>query len=306
MTIAMNRIGVPEIQGPKHWGGFPTTMVSSEGLDLLGQLPKQVSEMLMNGLSRPTEQKAVIKHFQGSGNISRDLMENPGTFKMLEAIYTGKGLRDETDRYFFNSLSGQALRNRLLATTFHVGEIVKRKIGELGNIKVANLGSGPGRDTIEIFARKPHLSKLVSIDCVDIDSAALQKGRDLAQEKGFSKNFNFVEEDLLKLQYRGEVDVGLLVGVLCGMQHRTCVAVLKRIKRYLKKGGIVIASNVLKNMLAQDPFTSYLLKRVIGWELVYKTPFELQQIFKEAGYRWEGCFFDEPTRFHYMAMGSRA
>ena len=113
---------------------------------------------------------------------------------------------------------------------------------------------------------------------------------------------NFIQKDLVRLAYRKEIDLGLMIGVLCGLESRTCIAVLKRIKRYFKEGAILIASNVLENMPKEDPFMSYLLKEVIGWRLVFKTPEELRQIFEESGYEWKGIFYDEPTRFHGLGI----
>ena len=97
--------------------------------------------------------------------------------------------------------------------------------------------------------------------------------------------------------------MGLLIGILCGLENRACVAVLRRIKRYFKKGGILVASNILETMLEQDPFIAWLIDNVIGWKLVYKTTEELQQIFEKAGYKWKGVFYDEPTRFHAIGIG---
>ena len=56
-------------------------------------------------------------------------------------------------------------------------------------------------------------------------------------------------------------------------------------------------------MPEKDPFLTYLLTDVIGWKLVFKTPQELRQIFVEAGYKWRGIFYDEPSRFHGMGIG---
>ena len=114
---------------------------------------------------------------------------------------------------------------------------------------------------------------------------------------------NFIEGNLLRLSYRKEIDLGLIIGVLCGLENKTCIAVLKRIRRYFKEGGILNASNVSKNMPEKDPFTSYLLEKIVGWKLVYKTSEELYEIFEKAGYKWKGIFYDEPTKFHGMGIG---
>ncbi|MEA3454232.1 MAG: methyltransferase domain-containing protein [Candidatus Caldatribacteriota bacterium] len=169
-------------------------------------------------------------------------------------------------------------------------------------MKILNLGSGSSRDAIEILSGNSYLMKSISIDCVDIDSQALQKGNELIKGKNYGE-INFIEGNLLRLPYRKEIDLGLMIGVLCGLENGACITVLKRIKRYFKESGILIASNVTMNMPNKDPFTSYLLKEVIGWKLVCKTPEELREIFEKAGYEWKGIFYDEPTKFHGMGIG---
>jgi hypothetical protein len=46
-----------------------------------------------------------------------------------------------------------------------------------------------------------------------------------------------------------------------------------------------------------------LISGLVGWKLVYMTSRELQDIFEESGYKWQGVFYDEPTRFHAMGVG---
>jgi predicted O-methyltransferase YrrM len=146
------------------------------------------------------------------------------------------------------------------------------------------------------------LTDFVSIDCIDIDPEALKRGKELMKAKDLI-GITFIQGDIVRLKRRNEIDLGLIIGVLCGLENRTCIAVLKRIKKYLKEGAIIIASNVLKSMPEEDPFMSYLLKDIIGWKLVYKTSKEIRQIFEEAGYKWQGILYDEPTRFHGLGIG---
>jgi len=222
---------------------------------------------------------------------------------MPEMMYTGEGIVGFTDRYVFESLSGRALKNRISSVSERVTEIIKGKIDtNNGKIKIANFGSGTGRDTIEIFLKNPNFRKFVLVDCIDIDGEALKISKELFQEKELS-NFNFVEKNIMKLPYNREIDIGLLVGVLCGLPYRSCMIVLRKIRKYLKKGGILVASNVLKRMKDEDPLTAWLISGIVGWKLVYKTESELQNLFEESGYKWQGLFYDEPSHFHAMGVG---
>lgn len=270
------------------------------------QLPSEIDENSLRESYEVFGRENLIRLFKKQSIIAQLLMEDPGTFKMLEIVYTGKVLDDVIDRYLLNSLPAQALRNRLAAVIFYLDWQIRKMIenNERGLIKIVNLGSGSARDIITLMAKNTGAFDSVFVDCVDIDSEALTTAKRLAQEAKVSSNLNFIQRDLISCPYRGELDLGVLVGILCGLDYRKCVILLKKIKRYFKKGGVLIASNVATHMLKQEPFFSQIvLGDIIGWKLVYKTTEELRRIFEEAGYEWIDVFYDEPTRFHAMGVG---
>lgn len=287
---------------------FEIQRISDVGAWLLEQLPPDISNSLQKSfqLHESREWHSVIQYFKDTSFISRVLMECPATFKMLEVIYTRDNLDSSVvDNYFYNSLSGCALRNRMRAVISWTTKQLRKLINQQRSVRVVNLGSGPGRDTIEILAKNPQWVNVVHVDCIDTDQEALVKGQKLAEERGVAQSFNFINEDFLKIRFKDEVDLGLMIGVLCGLQPCNCITVLKRVKRgfKFKSGGKLVASNVSTMMLEKDSFTSHILKWIIGWELVYKTPINLKGIFESAGWKWQKPFFDNPDRFHIMGIG---
>ena len=276
--------------------------IPKDSLEFLKKLPEEIRYGLLEQLRQSPRRKSVLEYFRELSVISRLLMINPGTYKMLEMVYTGNGIEGFIDEYFVSSLAGQALKNRLEAVTSYVANQISKIVAQDGCIKIINLGSGSGRDTIEALKRNSYLLSSVSVDCVDIDPEALMTAKHLAKEKGVVQNFKFSQKSLAQLPYREEIDLGLMIGILCGLEFRSCVAVLKKVKPYFKSGGILIASNVLGNMVEQDPLMVYIMENVMGWKLVYKTPEQLKEIFEKAGYEWQGIFYDEPTRFHGIGV----
>ena len=248
------------------------------------------------------EREKMIGFFRRESYMLRELMDNPGTYRMPECIYGGEA-KGWVDGYLSRFPGGRALHNRIQAVIDGVEKLVFEKMrGDHGRARIINLGSGIGRDTVEMVKRNSRWNGNVHVECVDIDREALDAGREFARAAG-AASVDFVEANILSLPHREEFDVGLLIGVLCGIPAPRCVAILKKIRPYFKKGGVLIASNVTTNMIGEDPFTSFILDEFVGWRLVYKTPGQLQYIFERAGYEWRGCFFDEPYRFHCMGMG---
>lgn len=249
------------------------------------------------------ERKEMIEYFRRESCMLRELMDNPGTYRMPEHIYRGEAA-GWLDDHLACSPSGRALKNRIRAVVVATEGLVLDKMrSNGGRARIINMGCGTGRDTLLMMKKNPRWSDRVRVECVDLDMEALDSGREFARAMEIS-NVDFVEANILSLTRREEFDVGLLVGVLCGIPASRCVAILKKIKPYFKKGGILVASNVTTAMIDQDPLVSYILEEFVGWRLVYKTPQQLRHIFERAGYEWKGCFLDEPHRFHCMGMGA--
>ena len=248
------------------------------------------------------EKGNIISYLRRESYMLRELMDNPGTYRMPECIYKGEGT-GWVDNYLSMSPSGQALHDRILAVVNGTEKAVSEKIGNgHDKVKIINMGSGTGRDTVEMIKRNSQWNGSVHVQCVDLDREALDSGKEFARTSGV-ENLEFVEANILSLPHREEFDMGLLIGVLCGIPVPRCVAILKKIRPYFKKGGVLIASNVTTTMAEEDTFMSYILDEFVGWKLVYKTPQQMQYIFERAGYEWMGCFYDEPHRFHCMGMG---
>lgn len=67
-------------------------------------------------------------------------------------------------------------------------------------------------------------------------------------------------------------------------------------------GGTIIASNVSKKMMEDDPFTCFIMNSIVNWVMCYKDESELKDIFEDAGFIWKGSFADD-LGFHIMGIG---
>ncbi len=265
-------------------------------------LPEELNGKLLTNHSSIED---LTDSFRKRSIISQMLMNDPGTFKMLEIVYREEEIDGDIDRYLLESTSAQALRNRLSAVISYLEQIVRKLVSEKATspIRIANMGCGSARDTVIAAEKNREIFESISVDCIDNNAEALEIARCLTREKGVDSSFHFIQKSLTQLPYRGEIDLGLLIGILCGLKPRACVVLLRKIRKYFKQGAIIIASNVLENMIEEDLLFAHVLNDIIGWKLVYKTPEDLKQIFEAAGYKWEGFFCDKPTRFHAMGIG---
>lgn len=243
----------------------------------------------------------MIKETFKKGFIPNVLMQNPGTFKMLEKIYLQEGAENEIDRYFIESKSGQALRDRLNAVISYGILNIPHIISSDKDFRIANYGCGTARDTIAIALTLRLQNINLNVDCFDVDAEALTVAEALIKFNQLD-GFRLLNQSFFSV--RGKYSIALLIGILCSLPSAHCITLLKRLKKNFSRGSKLIASNVLPAMKKYDPDMAYTLKSIIGWSLVYKNENELKYIFEEAGYKWLGCFYDEPLRYHVIGIGT--
>jgi len=249
--------------------------------------------------------------FKEKSIIARWMIEDQGGWKMLEVVYSGKILTGGLNRYLLTSVPAEGLRNRVKAVIRYLEFQIKEIFKDVKRLKIANLGCGSAKDIITVAKNiknfNPVYLNYLDIDCVDIDQEALQYAEQITKRELRTNlsSIRFINRSLVSCPYHKDVDIVILVGIICGLSHRESVILLKKIKKYLKPGGKLIASNVAPRMLERDPFFSkVVLEEIMGWKLIYKTPKEIRDIFKEAGYNCIDIIFDEPTRFHIIGIGT--
>jgi len=251
-------------------------------------------------VSTKIEEKA-FDYFISHSVIFAATVANRGSSVTTEFLYDGLQSPLPMDRYFLEAKAGRAAKDRLIVIEKKLPKIIE-EYNNKGNVLIGNIGSGPGRDIIDVLSRYSGTSNIKAVN-IDKDGKALDRGRMMATKKGVDCLIEFVEGDFLRYKPTKKFDIILLVGILCPLEIKTCVTILKMAKKLLKEGGCLIASNASKKMLKEDPFTCYVMEWGGNWKLVYKDVEEIKQIYKEAGYIWKGCFSDS-YGFHIMGMGT--
>jgi SAM-dependent methyltransferase len=281
-------------------------------IDLLNTLEKEnreIKESLLEGYMglplSPKVKEEIYNYFITHSLFSVVTMANPGSSVITEFLYHGLPSSSPIDNYFIQSKAGKSIKARLIAIEKELPKIIEkyRQNHKNSNILIGNLGSGPGRDVINVFSNHYQNVSDVKAIHIDKDMVALEKGKRMAKIKGVNHLIEFIQGDFLKYNHEKKFDILLLSGILCALEIETCIICLEKLKKLLKKDGCLIASNVTKKMLKEDPFTCYLMARVGNWKLVFKDEEELKQIFRAAGYNWEGCFNDS-YGFHIMGLGT--
>jgi SAM-dependent methyltransferase len=242
----------------------------------------------------------VVEYFQKNSEIIPALTANPGTFSMLERMYHFQPVIGEIDNYFLMTIAGgQALRNRYDIVNNYCVAILSKMLQKQERCLMVDIGSGPGRNGIEVTLRNPEFQSRLTVDCIEIDQEAIEKGTMLVLENLLC-NVSFVRENMIRLngRYRGKVDFGLNVGVVCGLPYRDRVRLLKNQLSWFRPGGILIVAGLTEKMAQDDLLCAYILRETTGWNLQFRPVGELKQSAMEAGWKHLETFHDWPTRLY--------
>lgn len=287
-------------------------LVTPEARSLFQGLPAEVATMLWRGFLSgnfgddiPGWQEVVVSYFQNNSRIIPALTENPGTYTMLEKMYHFEPVSGVIDEYFLYCMAGgQALANRYHAVTGKACQDVAEILNKEGRCLMIDIGSGPGRNAIDMCVMHPEFNGAIHVDCIDIDPDAITKGKELVLGFGI-KQVEFVQKSMTRLsdRYSGNVDYGLLIGILCGLPRQERVDLLSLLRSYFRNGAKLVAASLLDQMAEDDLLCAYVLRETTGWGLQYPPLGELREVFEEAGWRYEGFFQEEPTRFYEIGVG---
>jgi len=258
-------------------------IVSFEGVEII---PKEIRHLLESNW----RDQRVCEYLIENSEICRILCNNPANFEMLELVYFGRSIRgvtDGIDAMLSNSLSGQALRDRLVVVSDLVVTWLRNR-PEKGT-QVYDFGAGPGPYAIETL-RKLGKVKNLRWRCVDLDQMALIIGRKRVRESGLDQivSFeagNFMSRDSYPASPVDQVDFGLMIGILCGMTCEDASECLSKVKPHFKPGGEIIAATLLTRSFEEDPRTYRMLCNVLGWQLRPKSLDEVRGVFETAGWQ---------------------
>lgn len=256
--------------------------ISFVGIEVI---PKEIQHLLENDWKNPK----VLDFFINNSEVCRILFKNPADFEMLEIAYFGKSVRGKTngvDKFLGESLSGQALRDRLRV----VSDMTANWLLNKQNIRVIDFGAGPAPYAIETIKKLQGQVNNLLWRCLDLDRLALAIGRERVADAGLDKIISFEEANFMSRDFYPEspdeqADFGLMIGILCGMTCEEATNCLRKVQPHFKKGGEIIAATLLKQSFEEDPQSFRIYCNVLNWQLRPKTTAEVRQVFENAGWK---------------------
>lgn len=300
--------------------------------DLYGIIPPymkdSVSRILRGGKYNDPDLENVRGYFAENSHILNILIKSPASSRFTEIVYGTKEGEEGTEaekimkRFMFGKEDGelkdidywclgtescQAVHNRFSAIVSNTKRYVEEFLTDNDGIVIGNFGSGVGRDTMEI-AKDPKYGSKVKTDLIDINKKALTTARNLAKHYGIGSQIETVGRSLVSLDgnFRKKYDIGLLIGVLCGLKNSVCVDILESIRENMKDNSVLIMSNASPELETKRPESvNGFRKNVIGWDFVFKNEGKLKEISEIGGFEMIDSFRDEPYGHHAIAIARK-
>lgn len=254
---------------------------------------------------------ATRSYFRRKSCIGSAVISMPPTSAVTEMLYERRPATP-VDEYFCGSKAGRAIANRFDAVVAVTSELIAAQLKEKEVVLVANLGSGPGRDTLRVLEQlDPKERARVRVVLLDNDQRALQEGAQAAKMLGMEGSFHFRYMDFAKATRRSadqieeKFDIILLIGIVCPLSMRMSRNIVFRSSTLLNEEGVIVTSAAHKRMEEEDPFTDYIMRNLGGWSLEYKDEPGLQALLEETGFRDIRIHYDEPFHFHTIAVSRK-
>ena len=201
-----------------------------------------------------------------------------GDFLTIDWIYTQKksesGSGKKFDELFHMYEAAQAVRNRKEYFIKVCAELSKAK---KSTIEILDLGCGSCRDVLEAH-QICHNGVHYHFHCVDQEPMAVEYAKSLIKGTKAEPYVQLDCKNIFRFQTSKQYDLIWSAGLFDYLDSRAAALLIRKIWRYLKKGGFLIFGN----FSPKNP-TRKGMELVSKWHLLHRTTDELIAICEESG-----------------------
>jgi len=222
--------------------------------------------------------------FDGLGQRNAGIRANAKCFRAMDIIYDYHLVGTNIfDKFWIGMRNAQAVRNRRLEVKSQLSMLIgdRAECASKSPIKILSLACGSARDVIEsILEAKQSAGIAVNALLVDINPEALKAAQKYAEECGVADEITTLQADIVTVWPEAKKfspHIVHIIGLLEYVPHDKAINLLAAVHGVLA-GGVLITSNTVNNLEAG------FLRRVIGWNMIYRPAWQLKAILQTAGF----------------------
>lgn len=233
-----------------------------------------------------------------------------GDFLMMEHIYAnepkGEGkLGEIIDGFCLGRPGSLAIRGRRKLLKEEISRLCSDRAAQGKNTRIMNLACGPNRELFD-FLQQCENSEKVDALCVDVDSEALQYTNQFVNIFPHSASIRLLSENVIKWslgrtsQQFGTFDIIYSAGLCDYLDTKLFRALITQCHNHLNPGGTVILGN-----FADYP-DSIFLDKLLKWELIYRNPDDLKELFAPTPFGENVLIISEKENVNLFAIATKA
>jgi hypothetical protein len=249
----------------------------------------------------PVSSRSLLKKTHKSG---QEIIEHAMTHRAMEVLYDrgprppGNSLQNFFLSIWLRTNNSKAVRNRLKLVKREIKKKIARLLEENKDVKIVNIASGSARAVLESIDEMSMDNNFrLSAIFIDKNHEAILFSQQLARTHKYRSSFQWVKdtaENFFKTTGREmKFNIAETVGLMEYLTDEEAIRMFSTIHNALDSGGILITSNIVKNI--EKRFIS----DVLGWKMIYRTADEFSSLLIAAGFDLDKMkVYYEPQRIH--------
>lgn len=242
--------------------------------------------------------------FDGIGPGCREVKEGAASWKALEVIYNRpsgqvRNVGGFVDDFWNDSVNSKAIRNRLKLVKKEIKSAILQFSGQ-EEVRILSLAAGSAQAVIEVMSELPAEVRVKAL-LVDIDPTALKYAKKLAEKYGVVDQIETIEASVAQVRRISrdfKPNVIEMLGLLDYIPQQKAIRLVEKIRESLDPHGIFLTCNIAPNR------EMHFLKYVINWEMIYRSPVDLEEVIAGAGFDDYRLVY-EPLKLHGIAVARR-
>ena len=234
--------------------------------------------------------------FDGLGKANAGIRANAKCFRAMDIIYGCDFMeRNAFDRFWIGMRNAQAVRNRGRKVRELLLDAVLNSESTL--VRILSLACGSARDVIDVIVMANDRGVTVKALLVDINPEALKAAQEYAEARGVSGQIEVLQSDIVTVWPAAKEfapNIVHIIGLLEYVPNDKAINLLAAVHGVLR-GGKLLTSNTVNNMEAG------FLRHVIGWNMLYRSGWQLEQLLKAAGFN-RVAVHGEPHKVQNVAI----
>lgn len=232
----------------------------------------------------------------GKSELAAANWVDPGGWRSMVISYEGRAQQVADKILVGGGTIPTALRNRRRLAGRLIAGLIDQCPHEPAHLLA--LGAGPGRITLDAMSRAKREARAT---LVDLNPDAFPYGKRIAEELGLADRVRYVHDDVRNIDRLLETppDIVKMIGICEYLTDEQIRDILSAVSEVMPDG-----SHIVFNSISKAHGTDRFCRRVFGLHMTHRTPEELAELMRPAGFD-DFVSIPEPIGVYHVCVGRK-